>query len=203
LSVQTVTATDDHFGALFRGSRDAVLVVDRRGRCIDANSAAESLLGFEREELLRLDLSVIADGLEALEGEAQSAPFLPGNQWRGEMQVRGKDGFLRRIEAWSVEVSAPPGAASALFLRSAGERPATDEAGARLFAIVASSTEAIIGTTLDGTISNWNPAAERLYGYRSDEAVGRSVLMLAPPELANDVFGLLERVQRGERVEAY
>jgi PAS domain S-box-containing protein len=203
LSAQAVTATDDHFGALFRGSRDAVLVVDHTGRCIDANPAAESLLGFERDELLRLDLSDIAGGPEALEGEAQSAPFLTGDRWHGEMQVRGKDGFLCRVEAWSVEVSAPPGVAYALFLRSADERPPNDESGARLFAIVASSTEAIIGTTLDGTITHWNPAAERVYGYRADEAIGRSVVMLAPPELVNDAVGLLERVRHGERVEAY
>jgi PAS domain-containing protein len=65
LSVQAVS-TDDHFGALFRGTRDAVLVADRTGRCIEANPAAESLLGFERDELLQLHLSDIADGLEAL-----------------------------------------------------------------------------------------------------------------------------------------
>jgi PAS domain S-box-containing protein len=203
LSAEAVTATDDHFGALFRGSRDAVLVADRTGRCIDANPAAESLLGFERDELLRLDLSDIAGGPEALEGEAGIAPFPPRDRWHGEMHVRGKDGFPRRVEAWSVEVSAPPGAAYALFLRSADECPPNDESGARLFAIVASSTEAIIGTTLDGTITHWNPAAERVYGYRADEAIGRSVVMLAPPELVNDVVGLLERVRRGERIEAY
>jgi PAS domain S-box-containing protein len=202
LSVQTIS-TDDHFGALFAGSRDAVLLADRTGRCIDANPAAEVLLGFERDELLQLTLSDIAGGLETLEGEARSTPFLTAAPWSGEMQVRGKDGILRHVEAWSVEVSAPPGAAYALFLRSAGERPATDEAGARLFAIVASSTEAIIGTTLDGTITHWNPAAERVYGYRADEAIGHSVVMLAPPELVNDAVGVLERVRRGERVEAY
>ena len=201
LSVQAIS-TDDHFGALFRGSRDAVLVADRTGRCIEANPAAEALLGFERDELLQLHLSeIIAGEVEA--GEAQSTSFLTADRWHGEIEVRGKDGFLRRVEAWSMELSAPPGAAYALFLRSAGDRPATEEAGARLFAIVASSTEAIIGTTLDGTITHWNPAAERVYGYRADEAIGRSVAMLAPPELANDVVGLLERVRRGERIEAY
>ena len=110
----------------------------------------------------------------------------PADPWHGEIQVRGKDGVLRRVEAWSMELSAPPGAAYALFLRSAGDRPGIEEAGARLFAIVASSTEAIIGTTLDGTITHWNPAAERVYGYRADEAIGRSVAMLAPPELVRD-----------------
>ena len=65
LSAQAITAIDDHFGALFRGSRDAVLIADRTGRWIDANPAAESLLGFERDELLRLDLADIAGGAEA------------------------------------------------------------------------------------------------------------------------------------------
>jgi PAS domain S-box-containing protein len=202
LSAQAVSAIDDHFGALFRGSRDAVLVTDRTGRCIDANPAAEVLLGFGRDELLQLHLSEIVGGVLTSD-EAQGTHFLPADRLRGEIEVRGRDGFLRRVEAWSMELSAPLGAAYALFLSSASERSGTEEDGARLFAIVASSTEAIIGTTLDGTITHWNPAAERVYGYRADEAIGRSVVMLAPPELVNDAFGLLARVRRGERVEAY
>ena len=199
MSVQTVSATDDHFGALFRASRDAVLVADRTGRCIEANVAAEALLGFGRDELLKLRLSEIVASEVKADG-APSSRFLPADQWRGEIEVRDKGGFLRHVEAWSMEVSAPPGAACALFLRSAGSRSGSEEAGARLFAIVVSSTEAIIGTTLDGTITHWNPAAERVYGYKADEAIGRSVVMLAPTELANDVVALLERVRRGERV---
>jgi PAS domain S-box-containing protein len=200
MNVQTVS-TDDYLGALFRGSRDAVLLADQTGRCIAANPAAESLLGYERDELLHLHLSEIVVGEGAI--EAQRTPVLTADRWHGEIEIRGKDGLLRRVEAWSMEAPASPDLAFAVFLRRAGDRPATDEDGARLFAIVASSTEAIIGTTLDGTITHWNPAAERVYGYRADEAIGHSVMMLAPPELANDAAGLLERVRRGERIEAY
>jgi PAS domain S-box-containing protein len=202
VNAQAVPATDDHYGALFRGSRDAVLVADRTGRCVEANPAAEALLGYGRDELLRLHLSEIVAG-ECKAGDAQCSPFPPADRWRGEIEVRSKDGFPHRVEAWFMEVSAPIGAAYALFLRSAGDQSETEEAGARLFAIVASSTEAIIGTTLDGTITHWNPAAERVYGYGADEAIGRSVVMLAPPGLVNDAISLLERVRRGERIEAY
>jgi PAS domain S-box-containing protein len=202
LSAQAVSVRDDHDGPLFRGSRDAVIVADRTGRCVEANPAAEVLLGFERDELLRLHLSEIVDGGPKLD-KAQGCHFLLADRWSGEIEVRGRDGVLRRVESWSMELSAPPGAAFALFLRPGGDRSGIEEAGARLFSIVASSTEAIIGTTLDGTITHWNPAAERVYGYRADEVIGRSVVMLAPPELASDVYGLLERVQRGERIEAY
>jgi PAS domain S-box-containing protein len=202
LSAQVVSETDNCYGALFRGSRDAVLVANRTGRCVEANPAAESLLGYGRDELLQLHLSEIIVG-EFKPGGALSSALISADGWHGEIEIRGKDGVLHLVEAWSMAVSASPTAACALFLRNAGERSWTDEAGARLFAIVASSTEAIIGTTLDGTITHWNPAAERVYGYRADEAIGRSVAMLAPPELANDVVALLERVRRGERVEAY
>jgi PAS domain S-box-containing protein len=54
---------------------------------------------------------------------------------------------------------------------------------ARLAAIVNDSDDAIIGKTLKGIITDWNPAAERLYGYTAAEIKGKSVMLLAPPEL--------------------
>ena len=195
-------ATGDLFGALFRWSRDAILIADETGRCVEANPAAQVLLGFERDELLQLTLSdVVARGLEP--ADAEGVRLLIADRWRGEIEVRCKDGNLLRVDAWLMDLSEPSGVTHSLFMRRARDRRGVEEAGARLFAIVASSSEAIIGTTLDGTITHWNPAAERVYGYLADEAVGRSVAMLAPPELASDVAGLLERVRHGERVEAY
>ncbi len=72
---------------------------------------------------------------------------------------------------------------------------------ARLAAIVESSTDAIIGKSLDGTITSWNPAAQLLFGYTPYEAVGRPITMLVAPGQPNDVPELLARVSRGERVE--
>ncbi len=53
---------------------------------------------------------------------------------------------------------------------------------ARLAALVACSADAIIGRTLDGIVTDWNPAAERLYGYRADEVIGRDLKMLVPAD---------------------
>jgi PAS domain S-box-containing protein len=73
----------------------------------------------------------------------------------------------------------------------------------RLAAIVESSDEAIIGRTLDGIVTSWNPASEKIYGYTGAEIIGRSLQPLTPPERAQEVTGILTRIETGQRVEHY
>jgi PAS domain S-box-containing protein len=73
----------------------------------------------------------------------------------------------------------------------------------RLAAIVESSDDAIIGKTLDGTVTDWNHGAERMYGYPAGEMLGRSVLRIFPPDLAPELEGILARIRLGERVEHF
>jgi PAS domain-containing protein len=68
----------------------------------------------------------------------------------------------------------------------------------RLAAIVHSSADAIVGETLDGIVTDWNPAAERLYGYTAEEVIGRPFVRLIPPERAAESAAILTRVLRGE-----
>jgi PAS domain S-box-containing protein len=74
----------------------------------------------------------------------------------------------------------------------------------RLFsAVVESANDAIITQSLDGTITAWNRAAERLFGYISIEAVGRPADILIPPDRRPEVRSILEQVGRGERIKDY
>src|SRR5438309_226742 len=77
------------------------------------------------------------------------------------------------------------------------------EADAYLAAIVESSDDAIISKTLDGTISSWNKGAERIFGYRANEAIGKPIYILIPPELAQEEVGILARLKRGQRIDHY
>jgi PAS domain S-box-containing protein len=74
---------------------------------------------------------------------------------------------------------------------------------ARLAAIVESSDDTILGATLDGVITSWNPGATKMYGYTSDEIVGRHVTVLAPPERLDELEAALATVARGEPVPGY
>jgi PAS domain S-box-containing protein len=72
---------------------------------------------------------------------------------------------------------------------------------ARLAAIVKSSDDAIIGKTLDGTVTSWNAGAERLYGYTETEMVGQNIALLIPSHCVDELSDILKRVGQGEPVE--
>ncbi len=82
-------------------------------------------------------------------------------------------------------------------------RKRAEEAHTRLAAIVESSDDAIIGKSLDGTILTWNIGAERMYGYSATEVIGRPISILAPPDRPDEVFHILEKIQRGEVVDSF
>src|SRR5207249_10509807 len=65
---------------------------------------------------------------------------------------------------------------------------------------VESSADAIIGKTLDGLITSWNPGAEKLFGYLEQEVLGKSMRLLVPPERSAEETEILARIARGERI---
>src|SRR5437870_832444 len=75
------------------------------------------------------------------------------------------------------------------------------DADAWLAAFVRSSDDAIISKTLEGIVTAWNPAAERIFGYREAEMIGQSITCLIPEERASEEEQILERIRRGETVD--
>ncbi len=74
---------------------------------------------------------------------------------------------------------------------------------ARLAAIVASSDDAIVSKTLDGVITSWNGAAERLFGYSAAEAVGRHILLIIPDDRRTEEDQVLARLRQGEKIDHF
>lgn len=79
----------------------------------------------------------------------------------------------------------------------------SEEGFRRLASIVESNDDAIVSTSLDGIITSWNKGAERILGYTAEEAVGKPVTILAPPDRQHEDRMITERIGRGERVEHF
>ncbi len=66
-----------------------------------------------------------------------------------------------------------------------------------------SSEDAIVSKSIDGIISTWNVAAERLFGYKSEEAVGRSIMLIVPPDRSDEEKQIITNIRAGRRVEHF
>jgi len=78
-----------------------------------------------------------------------------------------------------------------------------DRERALLAAIVASSEDAIVSKTLEGIVTSWNGAAERLFGFTASEMIGQSITRIIPQELQHEEVEILGKLRRGERIERY
>jgi len=131
------------------------------------------------------------------------------NQEQESLQLRAEESQRSAVIAHATDVVGAilgismVGLAFVLFSRDLANRQRVEEATRRLAAIVECSDDAILRKTLDGIIVSWNDGAERLYGYTAEEAVGRKVTMLCPPERYDEVYQQLDRVRQGLRIEHF
>ncbi len=111
-----------------------------------------------------------------------------------------RHGAVTQTTALALFATATIGLLGALVFWTALVLDRGEEARARLAALVQSSTDAIVGGDVDGTIRSWNPGAQALYGYTDHDVIGRSIRLLAFGERAGEIDALLGRVVAGERV---
>lgn len=191
--------------ALLDLAYDAIFVWDFHNDVITLwNRAAEDLYGYSREEaigsvshdLLRTEFPVPLDEIrEAIERTGH---------WEGRLVHYTRDGRRLFVETrWSSRAVQHSRSAVLELVTDITDRVQAEEYIARLVAIVESSNDAILSKTLDGIITSWNPAAERMYGYTAAEVIGKSVAILAPADMPQEIPNILERLRRGERIENY
>ena len=177
-------------------AQEAIVVRNADGGTIRFwNRSAELLYGWTRQEALgqvahRLLATQFPLPLCQIEAELRDT-----GRWQGELIHTTPDG--RRLTV----------ASRWILQRDEQGRPSacvelgTDVTDRGLAAIIASAYDAIYGKDLDGTITSWNPAAERLYGYAASEAIGQSIELIVPPDRVQELAGLMRRSHQDERIE--
>jgi len=191
--------------AIIATSNDAIISRGLDYKITSWNATAERLFGYTAAEAIGQDAFILVPSDRKEENARNRALLAQGRSVLDLETVRlAKDG--RRID---VSLSQSPirddsgkMAGVALIFRDISERKRAFEAQARLAAIVENASDAIIGRSLDGTITSWNAAAERLFGYSAAEAIGRD-LRMTPPEMQHEFKANRERVRMGEVVSTY
>jgi PAS domain S-box-containing protein len=127
------------------------------------------------------------------------------HEWEAEFRVLWPDGTIRwMISKGKVILDEDRRPARMVGISvDVTERKRAEEQRLRLAAIVESSDAAIVGETVDGIIVSWNRGAEKLYGYKAEEVVGRHISMLVPSERQDRIEPVLETLRRGERIEQF
>ena len=143
------------------------------------------------------------DDLVMTEAVARAALASGAEFWEHEYRFRRTDGTWARMRERAYIARDERGGARRVVgaMQDVTGRRDSEEATTRLAAIVASSSDAIIGKTLDGVVTSWNAAAERIFGHTEREMLGRSIFKLIPESRHASERELLQRIRQGDRVE--
>ena len=192
--------------AIVESSDDAIVSKDLNGVVTSWNKSAERMFGYTAAEMVDRPITTIIP-LELQQDETYILSKIRAGEKIDHFQtvrVR-KDG--QRID---VSLSISPikddegrviGAAK--IARDITQQKRAERASLLLAAIVESSDDAIVSKDLHGTVTSWNWGAQRIFGYKAHEIIGRPITTIIPPELHSDEEHILARIREGERIDHF
>jgi PAS domain S-box-containing protein len=194
---------------------EAIVVSDLNGQLLHFNHAALDMLGYASMEDGRRHFSELVNTheLSDMDGAAWTvdqwplARILRGERLHDlEARMRRIGGRWERLYNFRGTLAYDTGGKPLMAVISFSditERKQAESAALLLAAIVESSIDAVIAKDLNGIITSWNAAAERMFGYSADEIVGRPITLIIPPGHQNEEEQILSKIRRGERVEHF
>ncbi|WP_169542038.1 hybrid sensor histidine kinase/response regulator [Solirubrobacter soli] len=187
--------------AIIESTVDAVVMLDAEGRIQAFNASAERIFGRRREDVLGRELGPLVVPEEHREAHRQGVRRAVAT---GESKIIGRPVELTALRADGTEfpaeitISRLSGEGPLTFVghvRDVTERRAGETAARALAALVEYSADAIVLIGPDRRVESWNAGAEQIYGYRRDEAIGRSVAeLIMPPERRDELPTAIERL---------
>jgi PAS domain S-box-containing protein len=205
LAEEELRISEDKFSKAFHMNPDAILItrlVD--GMIVMVNEGFMQIFGATEEEVIgktALELNIWVnpeDRNRVIQGVKADGKV---NNFEFGFCTRGGD---VRSGLMSASIITLDGVDHILSItRDLTEHKQLEEKNLRLAVIVESSDDAIIGKTLDGTITTWNNGAEKIYGYKEHEAIGKPITSLVPHDREDEILGFLEEIKSGKSVKNF
>ena len=187
-------------------SHDSIISTGLTGRIESWNRGAVHLFGYEANEILGGSILTIFPQ-DYHDEHQRILECMKRGERIEQLQTlrRRKDGTLLNVSLTASPLTDTSGRiiGSSRIARDISERRLAEVTRQRLVAIVDSSEDAIVSKDLNGVIETWNGGAERLFGYQASEVVGKSILVIIPPDRESEEKKILECVKRGDHVEPY
>jgi two-component system cell cycle sensor histidine kinase/response regulator CckA len=188
-------------------SGEVVFMTDREGLITSVNPEFTRLYGYTEQEVVgKVTPRILKSGSTSQEEYEQMwKAILEKRPYQNEIINKTKDGRLVNIETSISAILGDRGEilGSLAIQRDIAERKRAEEERSRLASIVKSSGDAIVGITPDGLVSDWNAAAERVYGFAAEELLGRPISVIALPGGEKEIPAFLEKIKREERISDF
>src|SRR5579883_2849221 len=194
---------DRELSDFLENALEGLLKVGPDGKVFWINGAGLELLGCTSAQCI--GRSIEDFHLDPGDARESLRRLLAGGTLRNHATVlRRVDGLVRHVRvAANAQWDAGKLIHSRWFIRDVTHERLAESARAHLAAIVESSDDAIVSKTLEGVIRSWNRAAERLFGYSAEEAVGQPITLIIPPERVQEETQILAKLRRGERIDHF
>jgi len=190
--------------AVVEFSDDAIVGSSLEGVVTSWNPAAQRLYGYSSEEIVGRSGLRLAPEDRAVEMSAVLVRVRDGETVeRLQTTLARKDGTIVPVSLTFAPIRDKGGEIVGIctFHRDVTEQGRAFDVAQRIEAIVEGSDDAIIGLTLEGIVTSWNPASARLFGYTTEEVIGRPAEMVGPPDGPDEMKDILAKVGAGEHIE--
>lgn len=176
-------ASEKDLRNVIAGNVDGTIVVDGQGLIQFSNPAAQALFGCSEADLLQTPFGFPVEDCAS-----------------SEIEIRRSDGQCVPVEMRVVNVNWKGTPCRLAVLRDLTPQKQAQAEHAQFTAIVQSTDNAILSADLDAIFLTWNPGAAKIFGYTADEAIGKHVSILWPPEQYDQAAAMIEKVKGGQTV---
>lgn len=194
------------FKDLLNESKDGIFLLNPKdGSFVEVNLEACNSLGYTKEELRNKRVIEIDDVINNEEEWKKTVSWIKENGYRTfESKLLRKNGTTFPVEINVKYANHENGEYFIAIVRDITERKKAEEARNHLGLIVEHSADGIIGTSIEGIIISWNPGAEKIYGYKSEEVVGKHISMLMLSEDSEEESKtVIDLLKKGKSIERY